>query len=78
MQVSDGFFVYVVGVRTPALAKIGVTRDVNDRMRQVRHGLPYPVDIVRFWEMPHKSMVLVERLAHYILRDVRMRGGWGG
>lgn len=70
-SVESGF-VYVLA--SSGMAKIGITQDVPKRLRAIQVGSPWPVDLVRSWEVTdHRK---VERRAHERLAYARESGEW--
>jgi hypothetical protein len=65
---------YLYLVRCNDLVKIGITNDVEYRLRTMQTGNPYPLELILQFE--YKSAMLVERVLHSKFSKFRVRGEW--
>lgn len=65
-------FVYVIQAQGTAMCKIGVTIDVQNRLRQMQTGCPHKLVVLAVWSGPLR----LEKLLHHDLREYRREGEW--
>ena len=70
-QMSNWVYVMTAG---PRHIKIGVSVDVDERVKSVQTGCPFKVRIVQRWRSPHARKI--ERAAHVALAKYRREGEW--
>lgn len=73
MQLSDQS-VYVMAAHDHI--KIGVAKDPEKRMRAVQTHIPWTVTLVAVWAVPDGKAFRVEKWAHRLLAEFRVRGEW--
>ena len=63
---------YVYVIEAPAgLVKVGISRNPQARLGDLRGGMPLALRLVRTWPRPHGDAAKVERTAHRLLHDSR-------
>lgn len=67
-------FVYVVACG--AFSKIGISRNVEARVKGFRDGNPYPCTIAIKRKVPASGAIYAERYLHEVFSDKRMHGEW--
>ena len=67
-------FVYVIG-DPEGPQKVGVANDVTKRLASLQTGNPRPLACASFFEIQNDAGE-VERYAHWLLRDQKVRGEW--
>jgi len=65
-------FVYLV--HASGHWKLGVSQNVEQRLRELQTGCPFRVEIVKFWKSEHATKV--ERALHRRFAEHRMEGEW--
>lgn len=65
-------FVYLV--HASGHWKIGVSQNVEQRLREIQTGCPYRVEIVKFWKSENATKV--EKALHHRFAEHRMEGEW--
>ena len=56
--------------------KIGLATNISKRLTSLRIGCPFPIDVVRSYELPSVGEVELERCLHRIFADRRVTGEW--
>src|SRR6185503_4362187 len=69
--VSNCIYVMTAGTRH---VKVGVSIDVEERVKAVQTGCPFKVQIARQWVS--RDAYKIERLAHMALAKYRKAGEW--
>jgi len=70
-------YVYALGCGT--YVKVGIARNVHDRVKEMLIGNPFEMEILKAWEVNSKKIAaLVERESHKKLKQLGMhhRGEW--
>lgn len=66
---------YVFGCKEMNVIKIGYSINVQDRLKAVQTGYPYPLKIL-FISEPRKDVRKIEQQIHKTLRRFRLTGEW--
>lgn len=73
---SDIAFLYVIG-RWEGPVKIGIARSPATRLRELRTGCPYKIDLLYMRQARDRQHAIDhERLAHAVCEEKRMAGEW--
>jgi DNA-binding XRE family transcriptional regulator len=67
--------VYVIGA-PDGPQKIGHAKRLNHRLRAIQSANGFKLEVAGSFELPILEAQDVERYAHYLLRDRRLRGEW--
>ncbi len=69
-------FLYIIEATEPTrkLYKIGITNDLEKRIRGIKTGNPYPVKYVYYEEFDHASKI--ERWLHIQFKNFKLEGEW--
>lgn len=69
-------YLYIIESKEPlrTLYKIGITNDLEKRLRNIQTGNPYPVKYV--YNQERKDASKIERWLHTQFHDYRMEGEW--
>lgn len=54
--------------------KVGISRNMHNRLIQIQTGCPFPVKLASKWETPYARKV--EKAAHKVLKKYRATGEW--
>lgn len=71
-NMTDG---YIYAFRCEGFVKIGYTRRLHKRIRQIRNACPFPVDVAGVWHTDADPRA-VESMIHRRLAHLRVRGEW--
>jgi hypothetical protein len=67
-------FLYVIADQARQFAKVGMSRDVNSRLKQLQTDCPLRLEIVQ--AHPCTYVKVRETRAHILLKELRVQGEW--
>jgi hypothetical protein len=67
---------YLFGNRELGWYKIGISKNIDQRFRQIAKGLPFPLERIRCWICNRDSPEIAESSLHSRFKEKRLRGEW--
>lgn len=70
-------YVYFINKIAASDYKIGITNNLNRRLRQIQTGNPHPLQITHYIESETRGQAIkIEREIHHLLAVTKMVGEW--
>lgn len=71
-----GNYVYIIGNRQKRVFKIGMSNNVTNRLKELKTGSPYLLEVILFIQC--ESPRVVEKELHTLFTIYRLNGEWFG
>jgi hypothetical protein len=72
------YSLYIIGTKSGEPLKIGVTTDIQGRIRSLQTSHPKKLRLLKSWTLSIESVYRIETLSHAMLGILRLNGEWFG